>query len=246
MDPGSETEITVKIEHKAYDEEVERPIRATFAGVERVDPLATPVDAAADFTYTAANEPQTDGTITWRTVSNRGIAERSETYRVEASYRLDVDWTVTFRQAGVTARGTGRARQLRVTPVPGNPDTGEPPGVTVQGDLEFRGRARTPGCSGGYRDSFAVDPAKDASAKIVGEGGGRRLVVALRLTDPSATITARASCDGRTVSFGIPMAGMVPSHTVELPLAGGTVSARGNESGARWTATFTLTVERGR
>ena len=37
VDPGSETEIAVKIEHKAFDEEVERDVKATLEGTEEVD-----------------------------------------------------------------------------------------------------------------------------------------------------------------------------------------------------------------
>jgi hypothetical protein len=246
VDPGSETTITVKIEHKAHDEEVERPIRATFAGVERAEELETPIDAPADFTYTAATEPQTEGTITWRSVSNRGIAERSETYRVAGRLLLDVDMTVTYRQASVSTRGTIRSTSLRVTPIAGDAATGEPPGVTVEGDLAFRGRSRSPDCSGSYRGAFPVDAAKNASATIAGEGEDRRLVVSLRLADPSASLTARVRCRGGGVSIPIPLGRMLPRIGVELPLAGGTVSQQGNESGARWRATFTLRVDRPR
>ena len=83
VDPGSETEITVTIEHKAFEDEIERDIRATLEGTEEVDPLDEPVPAAATFTYTATSESQGQGTITFRSVSNRGIAERTETYTVE-------------------------------------------------------------------------------------------------------------------------------------------------------------------
>ena len=244
VDPGSETGITVTIEHKAYDEEVERPIRATFAGVEGVEPLETPVEAPADFTFRAANEPRTEGTITWRTVSDRGIAERSETYRVEARLLLDVDMRVDFAQGPVRARGTVKARGLRVTPIAADPTTAEPPGVTVEGDLDFRGRARSPGCAGAFRGAFPVDPAKDASATITGEGEDRRLAVRLRLADASAELTARIRCEGGSVDLPIPLGSLLPPITVELPLAGGSLTGQGNESGARWKATYTLRAER--
>jgi hypothetical protein len=241
--PGSETDITVKIEHKAYDEEVERPIRATFAGVERAERLDTPIDAPADFTYHAADEPQTEGTITWRTVSNRGIAERSETYRVEGRLLLDVDLKATFRQGPVSTRGTVRANGLRVTPVAADATTGAPPGVTVHGDLDFRGRARSPLCVGTYRDAFPVDPAINASATITGDGEDRRLVVSLRLEDGSASLRARIRCEVGSVDLDIPVARMLPRDGIELPLAGGTVTWQGNVSGARLRGTFTLRTD---
>jgi hypothetical protein len=244
--PGSETDITVKIEHKAYDEEVERPIRATFAGVERAEPLQTPVDAPADFIYHAAEEPQTEGTITWRTVSNRGIAERSETYRVEGRLLLDVDLRATFRQGPVSTRGTVRATGLQVTPIAGDAAMGVPPGVTVEGDLDFRGRARSPLCAGAYRDAFPVDPAINASATITGEGEDRRLVVSLRLEDRSASLRAEIRCDVGSVDLDIPVARMLPTDGIELPLAGGTVTWQGNVSGARVRGTYTLRTDQPR
>jgi hypothetical protein len=245
VDSGSETEITVKIMHKAFDEEVERDVEATLEGTEEVDPLDTPVRAPDTFTYTATSAPEGEGTITFRSVSNRGIAEeRSETYRVDLRLLLDVDMRVTYRSSGVSARGTIKGRGLRVTPIAADPATGEAPGVTVEGDLDFRGRASSPGCQGEYRGAFPVDSAKNASATIVGEGEDRRLVLSLRLADPSAKLTAQIRCQGASVGLPIPVGRMMPRTSVELPLAGGTLARRGNESGARWRATFTLRVDR--
>jgi hypothetical protein len=91
-----------------------------------------------------------------------------------------------------------------------------------------------------------VDSAKNASATIAGEGADRRLVVSLRLADPSASLTAQVRCEGGSVSLPIPVGRMLPRANVELPLMGGTVTMQGNESGARWEATYTLRVDRPR
>jgi hypothetical protein len=89
-----------------------------------------------------------------------------------------------------------------------------------------------------------VDAGRNVSARIAGEGEARRLVVSLRLADPSARLTARIDCEGGSVSLPIPVGRMMPAIEVELPLVGGTVSARGDVSGARWRSTFTLRLER--
>ena len=70
--------------------------------------------APATFTYTATSQPEGEGKVTFKSVSNRGIAkELTETYRVESRLRLDVDGNVTFKQAGVSAKGTLKARGPR-------------------------------------------------------------------------------------------------------------------------------------
>ena len=117
---------------------------------------------------------------------------------------------VTYRQGPVSTRGSVRSTRLRVTPIAGDPATGVPPGVTVEGDLDFRGRSRSPDCSGSYRGAFPVDAATNASATIAGEGEDRRLVVSLRLADPSAQLTAQVRCSGGGVSLPIPLGRMLP------------------------------------
>ena len=138
VDPGSETEITVTIEHKAFDEEVERDVTATLEGTEELDPLDEPVRAPDHFTYTATDAQQGEGTITFRSVSNRGIAEeRVETYTVDLRLLLDADGTVTYVRSGVDARGTLKGRGLVVKLIPGETPE-EIPGVTITGDLQVQ------------------------------------------------------------------------------------------------------------
>ena len=139
VDPGSQTDITVTIVHKAHDDEIERPVRATLAGTEKVDPLDSPVMAPADFTYTATSESEGEGTVTFRSESNRGIAEKVETYTVEQRLLLDLEGTSTLELGAMVYRGNVKGRGLRVKLVPGA-SSGDPAGVTVEGDVEMRGR----------------------------------------------------------------------------------------------------------
>lgn len=246
VDPGSETEVNVKIKHKAFDDEVERDIKATLDGTQEVDPLDVPVPAEATFTYTATDAPEGEGTITFRSVSNRGIAERTETYRVALRLLLDADGKIDADGDGVRARGTLKGRGLVVKLIPG--DTPEaPPGVTVTGDLTVSIRARASDCSGDGTKRYAVDSAVDASAKIVGEGDARQLSVLIRPAQPSAQLRVRVRCEGRAVTLPFPLRILFPHFTeggeLLIPITGGQATRRGNVQGVRSTFTFTLRRE---
>jgi hypothetical protein len=247
VDPGSETEISVTIKHKAYEEEVERKVKAVLAGTEELDPNDQPVQPG-EFTYTATDAAEGEGTITFSSVSNRGIAkERTETYRVNQRLRLDVDGTVDYQIAGVSARGTLKGRGLVVKLVTGE-DPEEIPGVTVTGDLEVSLRSKSPLCSGQGSKRYAVDSAVDASAKLVGEGEARQLAVLIRPAQPSAQFKVRIRCEGGGTTLSFPLRILFP-HFEEggelvIPLGGGQATRRGNVQGVRSKFTFKLYEER--
>jgi hypothetical protein len=255
VDPGSETEITVTIEHKAFDDEIKRDIRATLEGTEEVDPLDEPVPAAATFTYTATSESQGQGTISFRSVSNRGIAERTETYTVEQRLLLDAEGSLNVEAGGMTMRWTYRGRGLKVAIVPGEtPDA--PPRVSVEGELALRGRIRGLlgqfNCSGNFRSTGAVDSGEDVSAQIFGEGEDRELSVHLTPRDPNTPIDFSMRCrfptGPTTVPHSIRVADVFPiwsgqGTAVELPLTGGTASHRQRTGSARYESSLTLRRE---
>jgi hypothetical protein len=200
-----------------------------------------------EFTYTATSEPEGEGTITFRSVSNRGVAEeRIETYRVALRLLLDADGEVNADRDGVRARGKLKGRGLVVKFIPGETPE-EPPGVTVTGDLEVSIRARASDCSGDGSKRYAVDSAVDASAKLVGEGDARQLSVLIRPAQPSAQLRIRVQCEGRSVTMGFPISSLWP-HFKEggellIPIAGGEATLRGNVQGVRSRFTFTLRRE---
>jgi hypothetical protein len=256
VDPGSETEITVTIEHKAFEDEIERDVRATaLEGTEKVEPLDEPIRAPKTFTYTATSESQGQGTITFRTVSNRGIAERAETYTVSQRLLLDAEGSLNVRLGGMTMRSTYRGRGLKVAIVPGaTPDA--PPRVSVEGELTLRGRLRGLlgqfNCSGNYRTTARVDTGTDVSAQIFGEGEDRRLSVHLTPSDMHAPIDFSMRCrfptgpttgpHRITVGAACPI-WSGPGTAVELPLTGGTASHRQRAGAARYDSSLTLREE---
>jgi hypothetical protein len=256
VDPGSETEITVTIEHKAFDDVIERDIRATaLEGTEKVEPFDQPVPAEATFTYTATSESQGEGTITFRSVSNRGIAEGTVTYTVSQRLLLDAEGSLTMEAGGMTMRWTYRGRGLEVAIVPGEtPDA--PPRVSVEGELALRGRLTgllgRLNCSGNFRASGSIDPAPDVSAQIFGEGEDRRLSVHLTPRDPTATIDFPMRCrfptGPATVPHSIRVADAFPiwsgqGTAVELPLTGGSATHRQRAGSARYDSSLDLRQE---
>jgi hypothetical protein len=255
VDPGSKTEIAVTIEHKAFDDEVKRDIRATLEGTEEVDPLDEPVPAAATFTYTATTESRGQGVITFRSVSNRGIAERTETYVVEQQLLLDAVGSLTVVLGGMKVRWTYRGSGLKVSLVPGeSPDA--TPRASVEGELALRGRVRGLlgkfDCSGDFRATGAVDTGADVSAQIVGEGEDRKLLVHLTPRDPNAPIDFSMRCrfptGPATVPHSIKVGDAFPiwsgqGTAVELPLTGGTASHRQRAGSAKYDSSLTLRRE---
>ena len=256
VDPGSETEITVTIEHKAFDDEIERDIRATaLEGTEKVEPFDEPVPAAATFTYTATSESEGQGAITFRTVSNRGIAERTETYTVNQQLLLDAEGSLTMELGGMTWRNTYRARGLKVVMEPGEtPDA--PPRVSVEGEISLRGRVRgllgQANCTGSFRSTARIDSGPDVSAQLVGEGDDRRLSVHLWTSEPDATIDFPMRCRFPTGPTRVPHSIQVRDTwpiwsgigtPVELPLTGGSASDRRTAGAARYDSSLTLREE---
>jgi hypothetical protein len=253
VDPGSETEITVTIEHKAFEDEIERDVRATaLEGTEKVEPFDEPVPAGKTFTYTATSESEGQGTITFRSVSNRGIAERTETYAVNQRLLLDAEGSLTVKLGGMTIRNTYRAHGLKVVMIPGETPDAQPQ-VSIEGEISLRGRVRGLlgrfNCTGSFRSSARIDPAPDVSAQLVGEGDDRRLSVHLWTSEPDATIDFPLRCRFPTGPTRVPHSIQVRDTwpiwsglgtPVELPLAGGTASHRQRVGSARYDSSLTL------
>jgi hypothetical protein len=230
-------------------------VTATLEGTKEVAPL-DPVQAPADYTYTATNESEGQGTITFESVSNRGIAkERSERYTVRLRLLLDAEGSVSFELGGLRYRTSYRGSGLKVVLVPGEtPDAA--PRVSVEGELEFRGRVSGLlgrfDCTGRYRASASIDSGPDVSARIVGEGEERRLLIQLTPREPNGTIDFPMRCQFPTGPTRVPHSNQVrevwpiwsgPGTPVELPLTGGSASDRKSAGAARFDSSLTLREE---
>jgi hypothetical protein len=74
--------VTATLKHKFEGTELDKPVVATLIGVHALDPAGQKQPAPATVTYTAGPADGDYGRITFKSVSNRGIAEKSVTFTV--------------------------------------------------------------------------------------------------------------------------------------------------------------------
>ncbi len=79
------TSVSATLKHKIDKSELNKPVEATFSGKQSLDPPSGKQPAPATVSHTAGPEQGDTGTIAFRSVSNRGIAERTVTYTVGAA-----------------------------------------------------------------------------------------------------------------------------------------------------------------
>ncbi len=83
--------VTAKLRHKIDGNELDKPIEATLGGVRALDPADGKQPAPATVEYTSGPNDGDSGRITFRSTSNRGIAEKTVTFVVGSS-----GWDVSF------------------------------------------------------------------------------------------------------------------------------------------------------
>lgn len=239
--PGSETSISATVRHAVEDRDIEVPVRATLAGTESITPDDEPRDAPAEITYRAGIEPRAEATITFRTTSNRGKAEKTETYRTMPRFLLDIDGDIDASLGRGKSTFTVSGRGLKVSFGPG-----DPPSVRVQGRVRIRGRTSDPtGCRSTYAGSIPVS--QEGSARLIIDGPTARLAVLLTPGDPAATVRVRARCPGgastsmfpATMLLGVWALGR-DAAIVDLP--NGSATIRVARSGPTPKQTWTVTV----
>lgn len=99
--PNDVIQFTAQPVHKIDGGNLDKPVVATFSGEKSIDPLDTPVDAPAAFTF-IASQRETSGFITLTSTSNRGIGTLALTFEVEyQGWFIDQPFT-----NGAGARGT--------------------------------------------------------------------------------------------------------------------------------------------
>jgi hypothetical protein len=85
VQPNEVTSVTATLKHKIDKTELDKPVEATFSGKQSLDPASGPQPAPATVSHTAGPEQGDTGTIKFRSVSNRGIAERTVSFTVGAA-----------------------------------------------------------------------------------------------------------------------------------------------------------------
>jgi hypothetical protein len=85
----STTTVTAKVRHRFEGNELDKPVKATLSGVKSIEPSGQNVKAPATFTYTAGPKEDDKGTVTFKSVSNRGIGETTVTFTVGGGWIIE-------------------------------------------------------------------------------------------------------------------------------------------------------------
>jgi hypothetical protein len=96
---SSTTDVVVKVRHRFDGGELDKRVEATMTGTKAIEPAGQRVPAPATFVYTAGPAPGDTGTVTFKSVSNRGIGQSTVTFIVGGG------WTVNRGQGGQTLTG---------------------------------------------------------------------------------------------------------------------------------------------
>ncbi len=225
VQPDEILEVTAKLKHRIEGNELDKPVEAILTGVKSIEPAGEKQPAPATVTYTAGPNDGDIGKIAFKSVSNRGIAEKSVTFTVRLAA-----WDVTF---------TGT--DTEVFALVSNSFTVELSGLTIKadgdvltgtGDLRLSGNVTT-SAGGAAECNGPVDLVATSvvTGTLVGEGPEAVLRITLRSTTPAgATVdvtctgllggasTTTLGADGHAERFGEPLG------QFDLPAAGGTVN----------------------
>jgi hypothetical protein len=250
VDPASITTVNVKVKHKIDGAEIDKPVEAKLSsGVKSIDPSATKQKAPAIFRFTAGSDDGDFGFITFESVSNRGIGDKSVTYTVAKD-----SWTIngsgTYTYAVTTQVGSGH-RNVQFT-IKDLKLTGAGFGIARgSGTLTLHGGVSSgpfPSCTGDIDETFVFT----ADGTTSGTGPGAVMRLTLDTADPGdhaihmlctiPGIGTLPSTDEAGVSQDIGDA----LGEFELPASGGTKTVTHSEASqfVSQSATATLTVVR--
>ena len=109
VEPDEITDVTATLKHKIEGNELDKPVEATLTGVATLEPAGEKQPAPATVTYTAGPDDGDVGRIAFKSVSNRGIAEKTVTFTVRPAA-----WTVTF--TGTDTEASGRSPTPSASP----------------------------------------------------------------------------------------------------------------------------------
>jgi hypothetical protein len=89
IDADATKDVTATLKHKIEGNELDKPVVARLAGVAKLEPAGEKQPAPATVTYTAGPKDGDHGEITFESISNRGIAQKTVTFTV-GSVKLEV------------------------------------------------------------------------------------------------------------------------------------------------------------
>jgi hypothetical protein len=126
VEKDSVTTVTVKVKHKIEGNELDKLVEAFFGGVKSIEPAGTKQKAPATFRYTAGSADGDQGSMHFKSVSNRGIGTSpSVAFTVGGGWTINSTGTsVESYAAGITNNLTVLIKDLKVTAGTGGALTG--------------------------------------------------------------------------------------------------------------------------
>ena len=103
VSPGEVRSVTAKLRHKVDGSELDKPVEAALTGVQSLEPAGGSQPAPATVTYTAGPTQGDVGQIAFKSVSNRGIAEKTVAFTVGGeSLDVSLKGTMTTSLGGLS------------------------------------------------------------------------------------------------------------------------------------------------
>lgn len=224
VEPDSITEVTAKLKHKIEGNELDKPIEATLSGVKTLEPAGEKQPAPATVAYTAGPNDGDVGKIAFKSVSNRGIAEKTVTFTVRPA-----TWNVTF--TGTDTEVFGPVSNTFAAVLTDLKITANGEVLSGTGNLHFTGTVAT-SARGAAECTGPLDQVGTSvvTGTLVGTGADAVLRVVVRSTSPPGQST-HMTCTGILGAMGhadLPADGYIerfgePLAEFDLPAAGGTV-----------------------
>ncbi|MEY2400379.1 MAG: hypothetical protein QOJ08_490 [Ilumatobacteraceae bacterium] len=224
VEPDEVKEVTAILKHKIEGNELDKPVEATLTGVKTVEPAGEKQPAPATVTYTAGSEDGDIGKIAFKSVSNRGIAEKAVTFTVRpAAWTVSFNGTDTETFGPVTNSFTAAITDLTVK--------AKDNVLSGTGNLRLTGNVTT--SAGGAAECIGpLDQVATAAVTgtLVGEAPDTVLRIVVRSTSPAGQ-TVHMTCTnlfGQVTEVDLPDEGHAErfSETLaefDLPAAGGSV-----------------------
>ncbi len=217
VEPDSVTSVTARLHHKIEGNDLDKPVEATLTGVKTLEPDGEKQPAPATVTYTAGPNEGDIGRIAFKSVSNRGIAERAETFTVRRQ-----GWDVGFTGTDIEtlAPVVKNTFTIKVTKFKVSSKAGVLSGT---GKIHLKGTVTSGPCKGSIDQVGTVSV---YSGSVVGEGPAAILRLVVRATSPPGQVVhmhctpsggADIGATGHLERFGEPLL------EFDLPAAGGTV-----------------------
>lgn len=220
VDRDSDTTVTVKVKHKIEGNELDKPVEPKFDGLKSIEPT-TKQKAPATYHYTAGSADGDRGSVTFESVSNRGIGHRTVTFTVGGGWKVSSVGSLTETVAATGSRHSVQVSFTDVKVIAGkdNALSGSGP-ITLKGSFEAR--------LGDVVCSAPIDRTFPVTLTGLMTGTGPAAVLKLRVNAPTPPgQMLRLTCDDVTIDVPQPGEGNFYGFALgelELPAAGGTKS----------------------